>query len=88
MKTHHLEYAEGGILDMDDLLADLVEDRDKVGHFVSFVSTVSFHFLSGRQAGRCDRMSNKPGICEILSGLSPLVEASTRRIPHRNDGQK
>lgn len=30
VKTHHLEYAEGGILDMDDLLNDLVEDRDKV----------------------------------------------------------
>lgn len=30
MKTHHLEYAEGGILDMDDMLNDLVEDRDKV----------------------------------------------------------
>lgn len=30
MKKYHLEYAEGGILDMDDLLCDLVEDRDKV----------------------------------------------------------
>lgn len=37
MKTHHLEYTEGGILDMDDMLSDLVEDRDKVRmeeHFV------------------------------------------------------
>ncbi|XP_029942262.1 partitioning defective 3 homolog B-like isoform X2 [Salarias fasciatus] len=30
VKTHHLEYSEGGILDMDDLLVDLVEDRDKL----------------------------------------------------------
>ncbi|CAN9498417.1 unnamed protein product [Ophioblennius macclurei] len=30
IKTHHLEYSEGGILDMDDLLSDLVEDRDKL----------------------------------------------------------
>lgn len=30
VKTNHLEYMEGGILDMDDLLSDLVEDRDKV----------------------------------------------------------
>lgn len=30
VKVHHLEYAEGGILDMDDPLTDLVEDRDKV----------------------------------------------------------
>lgn len=51
MKTHHLEYAEGGILDMDDLLTDLVEDRDKVGYFISFISRVYFHFLSGRRAG-------------------------------------
>ncbi|KAM9328034.1 par-3 family cell polarity regulator beta a isoform 2-T2 [Pholidichthys leucotaenia] len=30
VKTHHLEYNDGGILDMDDLLSDLVEDRDKL----------------------------------------------------------
>ncbi|KAM3857155.1 par-3 family cell polarity regulator beta a [Diretmus argenteus] len=30
VKTHHVEYLEGGILDMDDLLTDLVEDRDKL----------------------------------------------------------
>uniref|UniRef100_A0A8D2ZZG1 PDZ domain-containing protein n=1 Tax=Scophthalmus maximus TaxID=52904 RepID=A0A8D2ZZG1_SCOMX len=30
VKTHHLEYADGGILDMDDLLSDLVDDRDKL----------------------------------------------------------
>ncbi|XP_035533945.1 par-3 family cell polarity regulator beta a [Morone saxatilis] len=30
VKTHHLEYLDGGILDMDDLLSDLVEDREKL----------------------------------------------------------
>lgn len=30
VKTHHLEYVDGGILDVDDLLSDLVEDKDKV----------------------------------------------------------
>ncbi|XP_030011302.1 par-3 family cell polarity regulator beta a isoform X1 [Sphaeramia orbicularis] len=30
VKTHHLEYSDGGILDMDDLLMDLVEDREKL----------------------------------------------------------
>uniref|UniRef100_A0A3Q2XV33 PDZ domain-containing protein n=1 Tax=Hippocampus comes TaxID=109280 RepID=A0A3Q2XV33_HIPCM len=30
IKTLHLEYTDGGILDMDDLLTDLVDDRDKV----------------------------------------------------------
>ncbi|XP_028985382.1 par-3 family cell polarity regulator beta a isoform X2 [Betta splendens] len=30
VRTHHLEYGEGGILDMDDLVSELVEDRDKL----------------------------------------------------------
>ncbi|KAM8904452.1 par-3 family cell polarity regulator beta a isoform 3-T3 [Spinachia spinachia] len=30
VRTHHLTYLEGGIMDMDDLLIDLVEDRDKL----------------------------------------------------------
>ncbi|KAK7881002.1 hypothetical protein WMY93_030591 [Mugilogobius chulae] len=29
VRTHHLEYCDGGILDPDDTLSDLVEDRDK-----------------------------------------------------------
>uniref|UniRef100_A0A4W5N4E9 PDZ domain-containing protein n=1 Tax=Hucho hucho TaxID=62062 RepID=A0A4W5N4E9_9TELE len=30
VRTHHMEYCDGGILDLDDLLTDLVEDRDKL----------------------------------------------------------
>lgn len=30
VRTHHVEYCDGGILDPDDTLSDLVEDRDKV----------------------------------------------------------
>ncbi|XP_033842721.1 partitioning defective 3 homolog B isoform X2 [Periophthalmus magnuspinnatus] len=30
VRTHHLEYCDGGILDPDDTLSDLVEDRDKL----------------------------------------------------------
>ena len=30
VKIHHLEYTDGGILDPDDILADVVEDKDKV----------------------------------------------------------
>nr|XP_054599110.1 par-3 family cell polarity regulator beta a isoform X2 [Nothobranchius furzeri] len=30
VNIHHLEYADGGILDMDDELDDLVEDREKL----------------------------------------------------------
>lgn len=31
VRTHHVEYCDGGILDPDDVLSDLVEDKDKVG---------------------------------------------------------
>uniref|UniRef100_W5L7A1 PDZ domain-containing protein n=1 Tax=Astyanax mexicanus TaxID=7994 RepID=W5L7A1_ASTMX len=30
VRTHHVEYADGGILDPDDMLTDLVEDKDKL----------------------------------------------------------
>ncbi|XP_041432889.1 partitioning defective 3 homolog B isoform X3 [Xenopus laevis] len=30
VKVHHLEYQDGGILDPDDVLADVVEDKDKI----------------------------------------------------------
>lgn len=39
MKIHHLEYTDGGILDPDDVLADVVEDKDKVGE-----SKIVLHF--------------------------------------------
>ncbi|KAK1903376.1 Partitioning defective 3 like B, partial [Dissostichus eleginoides] len=29
VRTHHVEYCDGGILDPDDILSDLVEDKDK-----------------------------------------------------------
>ncbi|MEQ2294930.1 Partitioning defective 3 B, partial [Ameca splendens] len=32
VRTHHVEYCDGGILDPDDILSDLVEDKDKVPH--------------------------------------------------------
>ncbi|KAL0985650.1 hypothetical protein UPYG_G00159990 [Umbra pygmaea] len=30
VRTHHVEYCDGGILDPDDTLTDLLEDRDKL----------------------------------------------------------
>ncbi|GAA6083705.1 par-3 family cell polarity regulator beta a isoform X1 [Tachysurus ichikawai] len=29
VRTHHVEYADGGILDPDDMLKELLEDKDK-----------------------------------------------------------
>lgn len=48
MQTHHLEYVEGGILDMDDDLSDLVEDRDKVR-----TEWLCFNWSPGSTGGDC-----------------------------------
>lgn len=34
VRTHHVEYCDGGILDPDDILSDLVEDKDKVSSWI------------------------------------------------------
>lgn len=54
VKIHHLEYTDGGILDPDDVLADVVEDKDKVDdsenvlHFPSPGSIISSHWCSSQ----------------------------------------
>lgn len=46
MKIHHLEYTDGGILDPDDVLADVVEDKDKVdASKMFFISFTKQHIL-------------------------------------------
>ncbi|CAK6962492.1 par-3 family cell polarity regulator beta a [Scomber scombrus] len=71
VKTHRLEYFEGGILDMDDMLTDLVEDRDKL--------VAVFDVQRGRQTDSPrDNMSNghssaapSPEPLQFYSGLQP-----------------
>ncbi|XP_068561524.1 LOW QUALITY PROTEIN: partitioning defective 3 homolog B-like [Cebidichthys violaceus] len=50
VKTHHLTYIDGGIMDMDDLLDDLVEDRDKL--------VAVFDVRPGRTESPRETMSN------------------------------
>ncbi|XP_063734111.1 par-3 family cell polarity regulator beta a [Eleginops maclovinus] len=50
VKTQRLEYMEGGILDMDDLLSDLVEDRDKL--------VAVFEVQRGRTESPIETLSN------------------------------
>ncbi|KAF0026365.1 hypothetical protein F2P81_021102 [Scophthalmus maximus] len=50
VRTHHVEYCDGGILDPDDILSDLVEDKDKltpcVGSFYAPMKSIIRHFFS------------------------------------------
>ncbi|RMC18473.1 hypothetical protein DUI87_04362 [Hirundo rustica rustica] len=43
VNIHHLEYTDGGILDPDDVLADVVEDKDKV-----YLALLTIELFSGR----------------------------------------
>lgn len=35
VRVHRLEHGDGGILDLDDMLSDVVDDKDRVSHRVS-----------------------------------------------------
>lgn len=45
VRTHHVEYCDGGILDPDDILSDLVEDKDKVRISWDIIEWFVFVFL-------------------------------------------
>ncbi|XP_068165619.1 par-3 family cell polarity regulator beta a isoform X2 [Antennarius striatus] len=67
VRTHHLEYTEGGILDKDDLLSDLVEDRDRL--------VAMFEVQNGRTDSPREYMSNG------YSTASPSPESMVY-LPH------
>ncbi|KAL6100567.1 pard3 [Pungitius sinensis] len=48
VRTHHVEYCDGGILDPDDVLSDLVEDKDKV---TTSQEKVGFHDVKKELGG-------------------------------------
>lgn len=58
VNIHHLEYTDGGILDPDDVLADVVEDKDKVELvwkcYVSFQIKDDAFSILGHLAGEMD----------------------------------
>ncbi|ETE62515.1 hypothetical protein L345_11728, partial [Ophiophagus hannah] len=43
VNVHHLEYTDGGILDPDDILADVVEDKDKMPVWLISGSSLEKH---------------------------------------------
>ncbi|XP_029612142.1 partitioning defective 3 homolog B-like [Salmo trutta] len=62
VRTHHMEYCDGDILDLDDLLTDLVEDRDKL---VAVFEAQEFQRRAtaspaGSKGGSTDRSSPGP----------------------------
>nr|XP_036865144.1 partitioning defective 3 homolog B isoform X2 [Manis javanica] len=73
VKIHHLEYTDGGILDPDDLLADVVEDKDKL--IAVFDEQEPLHKVespSGNPAGRQSPDTFETEVAAQLAAFKPI----------------
>uniref|UniRef100_A0A8C7AT67 Partitioning defective 3 homolog B n=1 Tax=Neovison vison TaxID=452646 RepID=A0A8C7AT67_NEOVI len=73
VKIHHLEYTDGGILDPDDVLADVVEDKDKL--IAVFDEQEPLHKIespSGNPAGRQSPDAFETEVAAQLAAFKPI----------------
>lgn len=73
VKIHHLEYTDGGILDPDDVLADVVEDKDKL--IAVFEEQDPLHKLespSGNHAGGQSPDAFETEVAAQLAAFKPI----------------
>ncbi|XP_059962385.1 partitioning defective 3 homolog B isoform X3 [Mesoplodon densirostris] len=73
VKIHHLEYTDGGILDPDDVLADVVEDKDKL--IAVFDEQEPLHKIespSGNHAGRQSPDAFETEVAAQLAAFKPV----------------
>lgn len=73
VKIHHLEYTDGGILDPDDILADVVEDKDKL--IAVFDEQEPLHKLEspgGNPAGRQSPDAFETEVAAQLAAFKPV----------------
>uniref|UniRef100_A0A8C4Y067 Par-3 family cell polarity regulator beta n=1 Tax=Gopherus evgoodei TaxID=1825980 RepID=A0A8C4Y067_9SAUR len=68
VNIHHLEYTDGGILDPDDVLADVVEDKDKL---IAVYDEQELHNkLDSTSVSLTDRPSPDPFEMEVAAQLA------------------
>ncbi|XP_045431531.1 partitioning defective 3 homolog B isoform X5 [Pipistrellus kuhlii] len=73
VKIHHLEYTDGGILDPDDILADVVEDKDKL--IAVFDEQEPLHKVDspgGNPAGRQSPDAFETEVATQLAAFKPV----------------
>ncbi|KAM8789340.1 partitioning defective 3 homolog B isoform 2-T2 [Rhynchonycteris naso] len=73
VKIHHLEYTDGGILDPDDILADVVEDKDKL--IAVFDEQEPLHKIEspgGNLAGRQSPDAFETEVTAQLAAFKPI----------------
>uniref|UniRef100_A0A8C9QAF8 Partitioning defective 3 homolog B n=1 Tax=Spermophilus dauricus TaxID=99837 RepID=A0A8C9QAF8_SPEDA len=68
VKIHHLEYTDGGILDPDDVLADVVEDKDKL--IAVFDEQEPLHKFESPSGNSADRQSPDAFETEVAAQLA------------------
>jgi hypothetical protein len=49
--VHRLEHGDGGILDLDDILCDVADDKDRVSSWLGQSAPVAVSLDEGRVAG-------------------------------------
>ncbi|XP_074857447.1 partitioning defective 3 homolog B isoform X2 [Carettochelys insculpta] len=95
VNIHHLEYTDGGILDPDDVLADVVEDKDKL---VAVYDEQELHEkIDSTSGSMADRHSPDPFETEVTAQLaafqpiggeievtSPSLKLGTRLLVRRS----
>ncbi|XP_053554634.1 partitioning defective 3 homolog B isoform X2 [Bombina bombina] len=67
VKIHHLEYIDGGILDPDDVVADVIEDKDKL---IALFDEHNAYNRSDDAANITERLSPDPFEAELASQRS------------------
>uniref|UniRef100_A0A8C3YR38 Partitioning defective 3 homolog B n=1 Tax=Catagonus wagneri TaxID=51154 RepID=A0A8C3YR38_9CETA len=73
VKIHHLEYTDGGILDPDDVLADVVEDKDKlIAVFDEQEPLQKIESPSGNPAGRQSPDAFETEVAAQLAAFKPV----------------
>lgn len=75
VNIHHLEYTDGGILDPDDVLADVVEDKDKL--IAVYDEQETPHKTDGTNGNLTDRNSPDSFETEVatqLAAFQPIGE--------------
>ncbi|XP_059676130.1 partitioning defective 3 homolog B [Gavia stellata] len=68
VNIHHLEYTDGGILDPDDVLADVVEDKDKL--IAVYDEQETHHKTDGTNGNLTDRISPDSFETEVAAQLA------------------
>ncbi|KAK3568983.1 hypothetical protein QTP86_021610 [Hemibagrus guttatus] len=62
VRTHHVEYCDGGILDPDDVLSDLVEDKDKQDNDPKHTSKSTSEWLKKNKMKTLEWPSQSPDL--------------------------